>query len=196
MEKIEKNLQLLPGTIDFWNQEVKKLEQRDEIFRAADFDYTLFSRDEQLDKEEILRNNRWDSGPAMCLEAWKLQDIIHTYYGWYSMPTEILSQLNSEKDIIITAGMREFQMWKIRTLPQLNWFKTIVTKDWIQKIPELIRYILFELRYIPKEIIVYEDRPQYFVEYRELIEQSLWTKLTIMKVEMDGNDGYKSIEKI
>jgi hypothetical protein len=64
------------------------------------------------------------------------------------------------------------------------------------KIFQTLRYILFHLQYIPREVIVYEDRPQSFVEYRELIEGLLGCKLTIMYVEMDGNNGYKTIEEI
>lgn len=93
-------------------------------------------------------------------------------------------------------GSKDFQLAKVRSCPELNEFKVIVTKDAREKIPELIRHVLFELRYIPNEIIIYEDRPQYFVEYRELIEWVLWTKLTIMYIEMDGNDGYKKIEEV
>jgi len=97
---------------------------------------------------------------------------------------------------IVFLFMYEWQLAKIRTLKELNNFRVINTSNWSEKIVELIRYILFELRYIPSEIIVYEDRPQYFVEYRELIEEVLGTKLTVMYVEMDGNNGYKKIEAI
>gem|GEM_PF-3089747 len=58
MKHVEKNLELLSGTIVFWEQQLKKLKKRDTIFNVVDFDYTLFSRDEQLKKEEIFRNNR------------------------------------------------------------------------------------------------------------------------------------------
>jgi len=58
-----------------------------------------------------------------------------------------------------------------------------------------IQYVLFTLKYIPSEIIIYEDRPQYFIKYRELIEWVLGCELTIMRVEMDGNNGYKKIEQ-
>jgi len=37
----------------------------------------------------------------------------------------------------------------------------------------VIQYVIFELKYIPSEIIVYEDRPEYFIEYRELMESLL-----------------------
>jgi len=36
---------------DYWKEEVEKLEKRNITVRIADFDYTIFSRDEQLEKE-------------------------------------------------------------------------------------------------------------------------------------------------
>jgi hypothetical protein len=50
---------------------------------------------------------------------------------------------------------------------------------------ELIKYVIYKLKFIPSKITVYEDRPQYFIEYRDLIEDVLGTKLEIMYVEMD-----------
>jgi hypothetical protein len=98
-------------------------------------------------------------------------------------------------DIILTAGMPELQIMKARWAG-LEKYTLRVVAEWKDKILEAIRYVLFELKYIPSEIIVYEDRPQFFIEYRALIEWVLWTKLTIMYVEMDGNNGYKKIEAV
>jgi hypothetical protein len=52
------------------------------------------------------------------------------------------------------------------------------------------------LKYIPNTIVIFEDRPQYFVEYRDLIEDVLWVNLIINKVIMDWNDSIPSIEEI
>ena len=98
---------------------------------------------------------------------------LETCYKNHPLPKDILDKLDANRDIIMTAGgSKDFQ------------------------IPEHIRYVIFELRYIPTKIIIYEDRPEHFIEYRELIESILGTKLTIMKVEMDGNRGYKRIEAV
>lgn len=71
----------------------------------------------------------------------------------------------------------------------------LVTETGEDKIIALIRYIIFNLQYIPSKIIVYEDRPQYFIEYKDMICDILGCKLEIMYVEMDSNKGYKNIEE-
>jgi len=43
---------------------------------------------------------------------------------------------------------------------------------------------------------LYEDRPEYFIEYRDLIEDVLETKLIIKKVVMHGNTGKMDIQEI
>lgn len=182
---------------EFWSELAQTLEKKNSIFQLADFDYTLFSRDEQLAWIADLLKNRGDLGPLYLFQTYGMSKFIEEYYKDISIPTEILTRLDSSRDIIMTAGWsRDFQIAKVRSCKELDNFTVIVTKDAPEKISELIRYVLFELRYIPSEIIIYEDRPQYFIEYRELIEQVLWTKLTIMYVEMDGNDGYKKIEEV
>jgi hypothetical protein len=97
--------------------------------------------------------------------------------------------------LVLTAGVPEYAMMKYRATWLEN-FPVEVVYDGKDKILKTLQYVLFKLKYIPSEIVVYEDRPQYFVEYRELIEWLLWTKLTIMYVEMDGNDGYKKIAEV
>jgi hypothetical protein len=47
--------------------------------------------------------------------------------------------------------------------------------------------VIFELKFLPKDITVFEDRPQFFIEYRPLIEELLETKLIIKHVTMDSN---------
>jgi hypothetical protein len=49
----------------------------------------------------------------------------------------------------------------------------LVTTNAEEKIIALIRYVIFDLKYIPTTIVVFEDRPQYFIEYRDLIEDVL-----------------------
>lgn len=182
---------------EFWSELAQTLEKKDSIFQLADFDYTLFSRDEQLEWVPDLLKNRGDLGPLYLFQRYGMTQFLNDYYNDVSLPTEILTRLDSSRDIIMTAGWsKDFQLAKVRSCPELDEFKVIVTIDAQSKISELIRHILFELRYIPSEIIIYEDRPQYFVEYKELIQQILWTKLTIIYVEMDGNHGYKKIENV
>jgi len=55
-----KNLTTHNFIIDYWKDEIKKIEKKDIEINVADFDYTIFSRDEQLEKEKYLRENRGD----------------------------------------------------------------------------------------------------------------------------------------
>lgn len=186
-----------PFLEDFWKHRAKKLPYQDRVLRVSDFDYTLFARCEQLEKVPELKNHRWDKGPEYIFEKYGMEGFISEFYTWKSIPDEIASLLNSEHDVIITAWKSpDFQLAKVRSIKQLEGIQCIVTPDGLSKVPELIRYILFKLQYIPKEIIIYEDRPEYFDAHRKLIESILWTKVTIMYVQMDGNHGYKKIQAL
>jgi hypothetical protein len=52
------------------------------------------------------------------------------------------------------------------------------------------------LKYIPKTIIIYEDRPEYFIKYSEYIEKLLWTKIEIMIVDIKNNNKNPKIKKL
>ena len=196
MEELFKEILWWEKVKELWSELAKELEKREVTFRVADFDYTLFSRDEQFKWIPELLENRADKWPLYLYEKYGMNSFIKEYYKDKKLPTEILSKLDSTQDIIMTAwGSKDFQIAKIRSCKQLDAFRAIVTQNGQDKVPELIRYVIFELRYIPSKIIIYEDRPQYFIQYRELIEWVLGCELTIMKVVMDGNDGYKKIEQ-
>jgi len=194
----EKLKKLTPNNfiLDYWKDEIKKLEKKEIEINVADFDYTLFSRDEQLEKEQYLRENRGDLWPKAIAEiGWGINSYIEKYYLNKIFPTEILEKFNKKYDLIITAWIYEFQIAKLNA-SNLTDYNFVITKNWEEKIIELIRYIIYKLKFIPSKITVYEDRPQYFIEYRDLIKDVLEVKLEIMYVEMDWNNGYKKIEKV
>jgi hypothetical protein len=55
----------------------------------------------------------------------------------------------------------------------LDKYHIIVTQKASDKVLKTIRYVLYTLKYIPNTITIYEDRPQRFLEYRDLIEKVL-----------------------
>lgn len=183
------------GLVDFYITEASALEKRESTLRVCDLDDTLCGRRDQLASEEMLRLNRGAAGNTIIFNTLWVHQYIEKHYAWIDYPRDILSLLNSESDIILTAGMPELQIMKARWA-WLEKYNLKIVSEWKDKILETIRYVLFELKYIPAEITIYEDRPQFFVEYRELIEWVLGTKLRIMYVEMDGNNGYKKIEEV
>ncbi len=183
-----------PLVLNFYTKEAKALEKKESILRVSDLDDTLFARRDQLESEVKLRENRWAAGIDVIINDLWLHTFIQEQYHT-NFPRDILGLLNPKTDIILTAGMIELQRMKAQKM-QLDNYTVKIVDSWIDKIMAVIQYVIFELKYIPNEIIIYEDRPQYFIEYRELMESLLWTKLSIMLVEMHGNDGYKSIKEV
>lgn len=180
---------------DYWKEEVEKLEQKDISIKIADFDYTIFSRDEQLEKEHGLQKNRWDLGPKYIIEKIGIKNFISKYYENRIFPKDILHKLDKKYDLILTAWVYEFQMAKL-IAAKVDTYNHVITEYAEDKINAIIRYVIYTLQFIPEELIIYEDRPEYFVEYRDLIEDVLWVKLIINKVVMYWNNEVPSIEKI
>jgi len=171
------------------------LKIRQETFIVSDLDDTLFSRVEQLEKEPELVLRRGYVWNTYLINEIGISPMLKKYYVNKNYPQEIIQKLNPKKSLILTAGIYEYQMGKQKAL-WLTDYPIQIVHTWKDKILELIRYILYTLKYIPSEIEIYEDRPEFFIEYRDFIESCLGTKLHIHHVEMDGNSGYKKIETV
>lgn len=161
--------------------------------KISDFDDTLFSRDKQLSDDIWLKKNRWSDWIEYILTQLWLSKYLLSYYIGRNIPDEIHSQMNSKIDIILTAWNPSVQKSKIKLFEELRDYKIIVTKNWEDKVMALINYVLYTLKFIPSKITVYEDRPQFFLKHRILIEYILWIPLEIIHVEMDWNDWYKRL---
>lgn len=175
--------------------EVQRLSKREGQYFMCDIDDTIFSREEQLAQEEILRNNRGNEGNKMIKYHIGLPHFIGKYYKDVPFPQDICSLFHEHNWMFLTAWFPDIQAEKLKALG-FEKYPRVVVNEGKEKILAAIRYVIFTLRYIPQEIIIYEDRPEYFIEYRDIIEWILWCKITIMKVEMDGNRGYKKIEEV
>lgn len=190
-----KNLTEFYGIYNFWKNEAKNLPKKEENLILCDFDDTIFSRKDQLEINEMLRKNRWDAGTKIIINDMGIEEYIQNFVANKSYPRDIINTLDTEKDLILTAGIYETQIAKIRACWLEN-YKVLVTPSWQDKILASIRYVLFTLKYLPKTITLYEDRPEYFLEYRDLIEDVLETKLIIKKVVMHGNTGKMDITEM
>jgi len=184
------------------NQKLKELEKlkinlekKDVTLIISDFDDTIFCRKEQLEKSQILRENRWDLWNKVIMNIIWLENFINEHYIWKDFPQEIIQQMKIWKDLILTAWFKELQLAKIKAT-KLDIYNHIVVEKAPEKIYETIRYVIEILAYIPSKIVIYEDRPEYFVENKDLIEDFLWTKLEIMFVEMLDNQNKPNIKKI
>lgn len=164
----------------------KTLEKSPKNLYVADFDDTIFCRKEQLEKSELLRTNRWAKWNQAILDTMWIDVLAKDFYKWKTYPTCVTSLLRENHDLILTAWVQEIQDAKLKAT-QLTHINTIVTPHAVDKIIALINYVIFELKFLPKDITVFEDRPQFFIEYRPLIEELLETKLIIKHVTMDSN---------
>lgn len=183
-------------------QQLKELEKlknnlvkKNETLIICDFDDTIFSRKEQLEKSQILRENRWDLGNKAIMNIIWLENFINEHYIWKDFPQDIIKQMKIWKDLILTAWFKELQLEKIKAT-KLDIYNHIVVEKAPEKIYETIKYVIENLAYIPSKIVIYEDRPEYFVENKNLIEDFLWTNLEIMFVEMIDNQNEPNIKKI
>lgn len=164
------------------------------ILRILDFDDTIFSREEQLEKEELLRLNRGDAGNKIIIEQFWTNNFTEKYYKNKVFPKNLFEKNSDIHICIITAWNQDLQRAKLNAC-NLGDFPVIITDNGAEKIPALLRYIK-ESNFSPEVIEIYEDRPEYFMKYRDLLEDILGITLKIMKVEMDGNRGYQRIEEI
>jgi len=185
------------------NEELKKLEKlknslekKDIDLIIADFDDTLFCRNDQLKKSEILRNNRWSAWNDAILNILWLENYIKEFYIWKDFPKYIISKMRKNHDLVLTAWYKEIQDEKMKAT-WIYWnIRYIVVDEAYMKIFETIRYVVEDLGFIPDKITIYEDRPIFFIENKKIIEDFLWTSVDVMFVEMIDNFSNPNIKKV
>ncbi|MDA9129000.1 hypothetical protein N9J72_00805 [Candidatus Gracilibacteria bacterium] len=176
-------------------EETERLPRTEGSLIVTELDETLFSRSQMRENEELLKNNPEDAMNKLVKFQLGIPYIIAKYYEGQQGPEDIKKLITSNNAVIMTVGFEDIQQAKLAAL-QLQDIPLVVLKDKQEKIIALMQYILYSVRYIPNEIIIYEDEPQYFIEYRELIEGILSCKVTIMHVQMENNSGYTKIEEL
>lgn len=176
-------------------KELDNLPKKDTNLIIADFDDTIFSRKTQFENFPILIENRWNKWNEVIKDIIWINNFMETCFIGKPYPKTITSQLRLNHDLILTAWFEDIQKAKLKST-QLDKFNHIVVYDSKEKPFELINYVVKELKFIPNEIIIYEDRPNHFIEAKKIIEDFLWTKLKIMFVEMESNDKEAKITEI
>ncbi|MDD3144548.1 MAG: hypothetical protein PHV23_00390 [Candidatus Gracilibacteria bacterium] len=171
------------------------LEKRDEILIISDFDDTLFCRKEQLEISSLLRENRGKKGNEVIMNVIGLENFINEHYIGKKIPKNIINSMKIGKDLILTAGLQELQDAKLKAI-NLHIYNYIVVDEAEKKIYETIRYVVKNIGFIPKKIVIYEDKPEYFIENKKLIEDFLGTELEIILVEMIDNQTEPNLKKI
>jgi len=173
---------------------INKLEKKDIDLIITDFDDTIFSTKELI-KKDYRKWKRWKEWNQYIIENNLIKKIINEIYKDAIYPKSISSKLRKNHDLILTAWIDIFQIEKIK-VTNLEHINLKVVNDPQEKIIETIKYIVNKLKFIPNKITVYEDRPKYFIEYKNFLENMLNTKFDIMYVEMIDNYSEPKISKI
>jgi len=174
---------------------INQLEKKNIDLIITDFDDTIFSRNEQLEDCKLLRENRWNAWNNIILKVLWLENYWKKYYKNKTIPKTIVSKLRKWHDLILTAWDQELQNCKLKNI-WLDKHNYIVVKLPEDKIIKTIEYITDTLWFLPKKVTVYEDRPKYFIEHKDFLENILNIPFDIMYVEMNDNYSEPKISKI
>jgi hypothetical protein len=172
LELLEKKMSELTNMKRLLNEyidEVYRLPTQDVCLIISDFDDTIFSKQMQMECEPLLKECEPHMRNSVIMYKIGVPIMIEKYYKGEIFPPDIISLMNPSRDLILSAGIESYQQQKLQALG-LSHFPLKVVKEPKDKILASIQYILYTLKYIPSEIIIYEDKPHYFIEYRQLIE--------------------------
>lgn len=100
---------------------------------------------------------------------------------------EFITNAQGATNIIITAWIEELQKLKIQNTINIE-IPIIVVKTWKEKIEAIINYIIDILGYIPKKIVINEDRPEYFLECWQDLADILRTNIQVNTIEIDDSN--------
>ena len=170
------------------------LEKKDIDLIISDFDDTIFSTNEVIERN-LTNWLRWNEWNQYIKEVIWIKEFIDTIYIWKDFPKHISTKLRENHDLILTAWYEEIQSEKIKAC-KLNHINYKVVFNSEDKIIETIKYIINNLWFIPNKITVYEDRPKYFIEYKNLLEDFFNIEVEIMYVEFKNNLNEPKITKL
>ena len=171
-----------------------KLEKKDIDLIISDFDDTIFSTHEVLE-QNTRKWRRWNEWNKYIKEVIWVENFINNHYANIDYHNHISSKLRENHDLILTAWYEEIQIAKLKAC-KIDHINHKIVFDAENKIIETIKYVVDELWFIPNKITVYEDRPNFFIEYKDFMEDFLWIEVEIMYVEMNWHENIPKITKI
>ncbi|PZM84801.1 hypothetical protein DLH72_02925 [Candidatus Gracilibacteria bacterium] len=180
--------------VNIFKEKKKKLEKKDIVFIVSDFDDTIFSTKEIVEKD-IRKGRRGNEGNKYIEEVIGIENFVKEFYENKKFPDKIIKNFDEKNTLILTAGFEKLQIPKIKATG-LEKIPLKVVWESKEKPFEMVKYIIEVLKFIPKEIHIYEDRPEYFLETRKQIEDFLETKIKIFFVEMKDNIEDPKIKQI
>lgn len=195
------NFQSNVGSILSFSAALDSLPNRPEItLNMLDFDDTLHSRSRQL-QMPLLQDNRGLEWNRVLKEVIWYQKVLEDFYTHNHVIRRLLGviekQSSTHKAFILTAGETNWQMAKCESVWINNYEVPIeVVEKGSDKPRKLLEYII-ALGYIPWKIIIYEDRPEYFLESGAALSKMLqWTEIVVDKVVLSQWTTSRQIESI
>jgi hypothetical protein len=173
---------------------IKKLNKKNIDLIITDFDDTIFSTKELIEKD-YRKWRRWQEWNEYMKNNNLFDIVVNDLYKNKSYPDIISKKLRPNHDLILTAWNEEFQLKKIKAI-NLDYINIRVVDSGEDKILETIKYIINILQFIPNKITVYEDRPEFFVKNKRLLEKLFWTTFQIILVKMINNDDIPKFQKL
>ena len=183
----------------FWDINIFKdkkdiLPKKEEIFIVSDFDDTIFSTQEII-KKDVRKWRRWNEGNKYIEEVIWIENFVKDYYEKKEFPNHVIKRFEKENTLILTAWFDNLQKAKIEAV-WLHHFPVKVVYESKEKPFEMVKYIVEKLKFIPKEIHIFEDRPEHFIETKAELEAFLKTKIKIFLVEMKDNFSEPTIKEL
>lgn len=167
-------------------------------FNVLDYDDTISCREWSFDKfPELLerRGSAWNE--YIEQELW-YEKYVERVYGEKDRVAKLVNVLLSSDpytdSLILSAGIDELQWYKFSRTWLAGAKKQVVSSQ-AEKPRRLLHYIISKLWYIPGKIIIYEDRPDCFLECGDLLAKILGVEIVVNHVHLSGED-YNSIDSI
>lgn len=179
--------------LEIFADAIKNLEKKDKIFIVSDFDDTIFSTKEILEKD-VRKWRRWNEGNKYIEEVIWIENFVKDFYENKTFPDTITKKFD-ENTLILTAWFENLQNAKIKAT-WLDKFDVKIVYESHEKPFEMVKHIVENLKFIPKEIHVFEDRPEHFLSTKKEIENFLQTKIKIFFVEMEDNFSEPKIKEL
>lgn len=179
--------------LKIFEKQKNELERKNINFLISDFDDTIFSTKEVIEKD-VRQWRRWEEWNIFIKENIWYENFVKIFYENRIFPKNIIKNF-TQNDLILTAWDKELQNLKIKA----TWLENInlkVVKSASEKPFEMVKYIIEKLKFIPEEIHIYEDRPEFFLETKQEIENFLNTKIKIFLVEMNWNEIEPKIKEL
>lgn len=179
--------------LKIFEQKKKNLKKNEKIVIISDFDDTIFSTKEILEKD-VRKWKRWNEWNKYIKEVIWIEKFVNDFYKNKTFPKNIIKNFD-ENTLILTAWFEDLQNEKIKAVWLEN-FNLKVVYESSEKPFEMVKYIIEKLKFIPKEIHIFEDRPEHFLETKKEIEDFLDTKIKIFFVEMESNEKDAKIKEL